>query len=287
MRASIILLILTLTSPLFFGQAAALQVMPDELTMRVRQGQTALFHIQGGMNETVKIHMSHVGPQGQAVTVIMGEVQLDEEGKADLPVAMTGELAAIGVWEILVTNGTVVAKARYEVDWDPAYLLLLEGQNLARQAAFWGDVKYFVVWVVTGLVVFWSALRLWHEWSHQRPTHIWQRLKSRFGVLGNIASVSDMGAKFASNNPNLVNRAMYHKSKAVRLRHEKVLAEELERVDARIRERDEAMKMEKMYRERVLSENPDDPLVQEMDGEERLKDIVEAELGMMGYRRKG
>ncbi len=262
MRASLIIvgmgcLLLLLPS------ALALSVVPDELTTTVRQGQIMVFHLRGNPNETLTLSTDHIAAEGVAVTVPLGRLRLDANGTADFPLRIAGDLAAVGRWQLRVANATTSVKVFYDVDWDPVFLLEKEAANLALQKAFWFEIRDFVFWGMIALILTWVGMRLWHAWSHARPTFLWQTLSRKLGRLKDVASVTEMGLQFAGRDPLIYNRAMYAQQRIIARRKERALKETVERADDLLRQRDGALDRAELYRRRVLSDSPGDPLVTE------------------------
>lgn len=260
MRASL-LVGMGCTLLLLLPAAWALSVTPDELTTTIRQGEFAVFHLGGGVNETVTLSVSRVGAEGVAVTVPLGTVRLDENGTATFSYRAVGELGAVGTWQLLAANTTTFVKVQYRVDWDPVFLLQQEAARLAEWRAFWMEIQNAAVALAAALIVTWVGMRLWHAWEHLRPTFLWQKAKRVFGRAGAVASVTDMGLQFADRDPLIYNRAMFLESRSVARRKEHALRETVERADDLLRQRDGALAQAELYRRRVLTDNPDDPLV--------------------------
>ncbi len=248
---------------LLLPSALALSVTPDSLTTSVRQGEILIFHLRGNPNETLTLSAAHIGPAGTAVTVPLGKVKLDRNGTATYAFRAADELAAVGTWELLVASETAFVKVRYQIDWDPVFLLEKEAENLALQEAFWVRIETFILWVAITLILTWVGLRLWHEWSHVRPTYLGRRIAATLGRLGNIASVTEMGLQIAESNPDFVNRAAFNHTRRNRKRRDRAIMETLDRLRGMMSERQAALKAESTYRNRVLANNPEDPLVNE------------------------
>lgn len=256
-------LLLMMTSPLFLGTAHGLEVTADDLSLEVVQGGTLLFHFRGQPNETLTLHANRLGPAGQRVSVPLGALRLDENGTASFSYPAAGDLATVGPWELVVANETTFVKVRYTVEWDPVYLVERELALLARQEAFWASVQTFVVWVAAALVLSWAGLRLWHEWSHIRPTFLGPRLASALSRLGNLASVTEMGLQAAVEHPVLANRTALLVHRRARRRGEKAIRETVERLRELMAVRRQHLEREAVHRDRVLQDNPGDPLVED------------------------
>lgn len=246
---------------LLLPAAAALSVTPDELTATVRQGQVILFHIRGAANDSVTISTDHIGPQGIAVTVPLGGASLDANGTMDFPLRIVGDLAAVGRWQLRVSNATVVTKVFYEVDWDPLFLLQQEAENLARMEAFWARIEVYVLSISIALMLTWILMRVWHAWNHVRPAYLGKRIAAVFGRLRVLGSVTEMGLQVADSNPDFLNRAAFFSHRRKQRGRDRVILEDLDRLRGRLRERRADLEAQAAYRDRVLANNPGDPLV--------------------------
>ncbi len=261
MRASLVFYGMGCLVLLLLPVATALSVVPDELTRTIRQGQIIVFHLRGNPNETLTLSTDHIAAEGVAVTVPLGRTRLNANGTADFPLRIEGDLAAVGRWQLRVANATMYVNVFYEVDWDPVFLLEKEAANLALQQAFWTRIETFVLWMAIALILTWIGLRLWHEWSHVRPTYLGKRIAAILGRLRSLASVTEMGLQIAESNPDFVNRAAFNHTRRNRKRRDRAIMENLDRLRGMMNERRAGLEAETVYRDRVLANNPRDPLV--------------------------
>ena len=263
MRASLVFVGMGCLTLLLLPSALALSATPDRLTTTIRQGEVMIFHLTGAANDTLTLSTDHIGARGFATTVGLAVIKLDENGTARYAFRATGELSAVGTWEFRAANRTEFVKVRYFVDWDPVFLLEKEAANLALMRAFWTEIQTWAVAVTAALILTWSGMRLWHAWSHARPTFLWQTLARKVGRVRGIASVTEMGLQFADKDPIVYNRAMFAQQRTIARRKERALRETVERADDLLRQRDGALERAELYRRRVLTDNPGDPLVSE------------------------
>ncbi len=248
---------------LLLPSASALSATPDRLTTTIRQGQVMIFHLRGEANDTLTLSTDHIGARGFATTIPLAVIKLDENGTARYAFRATGELSAVGTWEFRVANQTTFVKVRYQVDWDPVFLLEKEAANLAAQEAFWVRIETYILVVAVALILTWVSMRLWHVWSHVRPTFLGPRIAAVFGRIRGMASVTEMGLQVAEANPDFANRAAFAHTRRKRRRTDKAIIETLDRFQSLMNERKAALEAEKVYRDRVLANNPGDPLMHE------------------------
>ncbi len=276
MRASLVFVGMGCLLVLFLPVAAALSVVPDELTRTVKQGQVILFHLTGTSNETLTLSTDHVAAEGVAVTVPLGRVRLDANGTADFPLRIVGDLAAVVRWQLRVANATTSVKVFYGVDWDPAFLLEMEAENIALWGAVWARIETFILWVAAALILTMVGTRMWHAWEHTRPGYLRDTLGQKLGRVKNIASTTDMGFQPADKDPLIYNRMKWSHEGTLARRDDRAAREWIEKAAGAIRKRDLHLERQELHRRRVLIENPGDPLVSK-DMDMDISSFLEAE----------